>query len=562
VSRVTPTPKKRTQLRRPGHELPSRDAPQQPKQQQKKKKISFRCCKKGCSNNNRDSPKTTRFFCVPSARKPLKSNTPKKEALINHAGAVLLRQEIMDRTTSDRFNLKSKCYVCEHHDFEEVSKSTTVKLNSGEKINVTYKLVVPSGAGPSTEPKTISRGMGRDRSVRKILHNTFGAEEESGKDGGWAMCAQKMAEESCPDQRRIPLNPSVAAAANIRLKKGNADEFLYEDKLFRATPVTETKNLRRKVDESPVVQPGMSDNEVKRRTGFPNEKTMLSYIIVACDGDVDKIKQRQTSLTWYEEWFMTFEYLWNRSINRLEDVQKTFSDSRREDILRVFDAKLDICWNSRESWPMFASFEEDKALQKDKWASRYDGMRPVMWDMTGISAYAFSNADWQRLTYSSYYNENCFKAGVFCQPCGWMGTTNCWTGGVSDSDYNRRAGYLKMQQKFQEKDLVIIDGERRVIRFLNIYDKGYRAKMAAWENGKQLVLQPDFKDSDKRFNRDQTISSASVASDRGGNERVVNVSKRAGLISKGFLPNSDPIRFNRVWLMWSFQANFMFDRVL
>ena len=31
-----------------------------------------------------------------------------------------------------------------------------------------------------------------------------------------------------------------------------------------------------------------------------------------------------------------------------------------------------------------------------------------------------------------------------------------------------------------------------------------------------------------------TISSASVASDRGGNERVVNVSKRAGLISKGF----------------------------
>jgi len=93
-----------------------------------------------------------------------------------------------------------------------------------------------------------------------------------------------------------------------------------------------------------------------------------------------------------------------------------------------------------------------------------------------------------------------------------------------------------------------IDGERRVVRFLNIYDKGYRAKMAAWENGRQLVLQPDFKESDKRFNRDQTISSASVASDRGGNERVVNVSKRAGLISKGFQSNADPIRFNTVWL--------------
>eukprot|EP00984_Skeletonema_dohrnii_P019779 scaffold9516_cov128-Skeletonema_dohrnii-CCMP3373.AAC.1 len=96
---------------------------------------------------------------------------------------------------------------------------------------------------------------------------------------------------------------------------------------------------------------------------------MLSYIIVACDGDINIIKQRQTSLTWYEEWFMMFEYVWNRTLTRLEDVQKTFSDLRLEDVLRVVDAKLDICSTSRDSWPMFASFEEDKALQKDKWAS-------------------------------------------------------------------------------------------------------------------------------------------------------------------------------------------------
>jgi len=259
---------------------------------------------------------------------------------------------------------------------------------------------------------------------------------------------------------------------------------------------------------------------------------------------------------------MVFEYVWNRSLTRLQDLSKAYGDVNKTDVLRILDAKLDICWNARENWPMFASFEEDKALQKKKWTSRYDGMRPVMWDMTNISAYAFSNADWQRLTYSSYYNENCFKSGVFCQPCGWMGVVDLWTGGVSDSDFNRRAGYLQKQQRFQENDLVEIDGERRVIRFLNIYDKGYRAKMPAWQNGRQLVLQPDFKDSDKRFNRNQTISSASVASDRGGNERVVNVSKRAGLISKGFQPNADAIRFNKVWTTWSFQANFMFDKVL
>lgn len=102
---------------------------------------------------------------------------------------------------------------------------------------------------------------------------------------------------------------------------------------------------------------------------------------------------------------------------------------------------------------MFASFDEDKKLQKEKWNSRYYGMRPVMWDMTNVSAIAFTSAHWQSLTYSSYYNENCFKSGVYCQSCGYMGVVDLWTGGVSDSDFNRRAGYLKTQQRFQENIL-------------------------------------------------------------------------------------------------------------
>jgi len=43
--------------------------------------------------------------------------------------------------------------------------------------------------------------------------------------------------------------------------------------------------------------------------------------------------------------------------------------------------------------------------------------------------------------------------------------------------------------------------------------------MVAWKNGKQKVLQPDYANSDRRFNRIETLASASVASDRGGNER-------------------------------------------
>ncbi len=138
---------------------------------------------------------------------------------------------------------------------------------------------------------------------------------------------------------------------------------------------------------------------------------------------------------------------------------------------------------------------------------------------------------------------------------------------MSDSDYNRRSGYLQEQEQFQNEDLVEKESDDgwvviSVVPFLNIYDKGYRAKMAAWKNGKQHVLQPDWAESDRRFGRSETVTSASVASDRGGNERSVNVSKRAGYISRGFQPNMCPVRFNKAWRTCAFQSNFMFQPVL
>jgi hypothetical protein len=208
---------------------------------------------------------------------------------------------------------------------------------------------------------------------------------------------------------------------------------------------------------------------------------------------------------------------------------------------------------------MFATYEEDVKMRSSnaKW-NKYKGMRPIMWDMTNITAYEFTDAVLQRLTFSQYYNENCFKGAVFTQTGGWQGTYELWMGAVSDSDYNRRAGYLSVQELFQNNDKV----DDEVIPFLNIYDKGYRAKMAGYKNGKQRVLQPDWANSDRRFNRIETISSASVASDRGGNERSVNVSKRAGYINRGFTQNMSPVRFNKAWRTWGFQSNFMFKPVL
>ena len=72
------------------------------------------------------------------------------------------------------------------------------------------------------------------------------------------------------------------------------------------------------------------------------------------------------------------------------------------------------------SWTHFASYNEDLKLHDESKWGRYNGYRPIIWDMTNVSAFAFSDASLQRATYSDYYGENCFKGGVFCQLCGWL----------------------------------------------------------------------------------------------------------------------------------------------
>ena len=58
-----------------------------------------------------------------------------------------------------------------------------------------------------------------------------------------------------------------------------------------------------------------------------------------------------------------------------------------------------------QSWPRFASFEEEELIrEKEKW-NRYGGFCPVMWDITNITSPTFSDPSMQRVIYrySEYY---------------------------------------------------------------------------------------------------------------------------------------------------------------
>jgi hypothetical protein len=124
--------------------------------------------------------------------------------------------------------------------------------------------------------------------------------------------------------------------------------------------------------------------------------------------------------------------------------------------------------------------------------------------------------------------------------------------------FERWSGYLQQQSAFQRED--IVDGE--MIPFTNIYDKGYRARAACWGEDNQLTAQPVYAKSDERFKGTDTLYSASIASDWGGNERQVNVSKRCGIIERGFKVGMDAKAFQDTWFTWGFQANFMYCPVI
>ena len=122
--------------------------------------------------------------------------------------------------------------------------------------------------------------------------------------------------------------------------------------------------------------------------------------------------------------------------------------------------------------------------------------------MTNVPIPQPSDAELQRLTYSQYYGMNCFKGAIGLQQCGWIVTHDLWVGCVSDTKYQEESGIFAAQEHFAQNDLV----DERVLPFINVFDKGYRNRLAAWRSDEQLTLQPEFARSDRKFGRDAALS--------------------------------------------------------
>jgi hypothetical protein len=128
----------------------------------------------------------------------------------------------------------------------------------------------------------------------------------------------QMAEETSRDASHIKMNASVAKEAGLQYDDRYSPPVQTPNKIFfNSSPrssTTATQDKTYTANKPPILTLGTSDEEVKRRTGFASESAMLSYIFIICGGDVELIRKRNSSLTWYEEWVFHLEWKYGRTL--------------------------------------------------------------------------------------------------------------------------------------------------------------------------------------------------------------------------------------------------------
>ena len=526
-----------------------------------------KCCFPKCEYNERTDPKIKRITNLPKNQPPLDIGRLRDVKRF-------LKKKWERQLTLQKCGKKDKgaqYFLCSHHEMHEVTKrititrKTNIKNQPERKCPISFTFTVPTGIGikAAAQPtRRHTKGLGNDRGYKRLLNEMkHDIIQHNDKDTNKYHNLVNIATGNTDLVLDVVAKNDELEAECTRLRKENED-YKKREKEMLEKPSLHTANRKK---GNAYVLPVVSfedlvenDAEVKRRTGFSSLKNMISFIIILCNGDFNQIRYKHTSLTWLEEWFFYFEWIWGRTLLRWIDaaaVYKTHVTSVR----KIFEKKLEIAKQCRERWPRYASYHEDHSLTKQKWQDKFKGKRIVMWDDTNINLnYKPSSAEEQRLTYSVYYAGNCAKGGVFIQLCGWIGVENLWCGATSDSHYQEHTKIFERQNDFAKKDLV--DGQ--VKPFWNVLDKGYRVNVPAWRAGRQEIVQPVFASSDRRFSGRDTIITADVATYRSSNERGVKVTKYSAYIARGIKQNASAATMDDVWVSWSFQTNFMYKSVL
>jgi hypothetical protein len=172
------------------------------------------------------------------------------------------------------------------------------------------------------------------------------------------------------------------------------------------------------------------------------EKNLRLAVYPLIDKNIVQMMKKESSMTWFEEWFLFFQWEWGRESTTLTLLLDFFKMSEST-IRRVLRHKLNAVLEARKRWPRFATLEEDVTLMSAWWQNKYGTKRVILWDDTNINIPAASDSHLNRHTYSAHYAGNVAKGAVFLQLCGWMGTWELWAGAISDMEYQTRSGVFE-----------------------------------------------------------------------------------------------------------------------
>ena len=96
------------------------------------------------------------------------------------------------------------------------------------------------------------------------------------------------------------MNSNVRNMCGIDTNDNNNDNY-YETPTKKKTGTKRSNNQVYKEESSTFDMNDLTPNKIKRRLGFSDVSSMLSYVIVAFDGSMDDISTTCSKLTWLEE---------------------------------------------------------------------------------------------------------------------------------------------------------------------------------------------------------------------------------------------------------------------
>ena len=136
------------------------------------------------------------------------------------------------------------------------------------------------------------------------------------------------------------MNGDEGAAYRLILHRSiNADTNNDVEQTNRITIVDNRKEKENKKKKVKVRFNDVTDNAIQLTTGFPSLTTMLGFMMIVSNGDIEKLTETTTTLTWFEEWLLYFEVIYGKSLPRWADVRIKY-DLSNYSCRMSFDDKL------------------------------------------------------------------------------------------------------------------------------------------------------------------------------------------------------------------------------